>query len=204
MRMMRYSARIALMIATGLTTPQYVISQEIAQVKGTKPPYVVILKDGRRIPSRMKPVNAFGKIRYQDSNGASKLISISKVDLANTREANAKVPVKRSGGTLSFGSASGDFNLPEKEKKEEDKKARSIKVYSATWCPHCTSLKRFLAQKGLSASVTEVDRLPDGQRQQAQAEMKRLTGRVAYPTVVIGNQARAGFSPQWILKAIEQ
>jgi len=47
-----------------------------------------------------------------------------------------------------------------------------------------------------------VDRLPKAEQQRAQAEMQRLTGKVSFPTVVIGDRAVAGFSPQWILKSL--
>jgi len=49
-----------------------------------------------------------------------------------------------------------------------------------------------------------VDRLPKAEQSRAEAEMKRLTGKVSFPTVVIGDQAVAGFSPQWILKSLER
>jgi len=53
-------------------------------------------------------------------------------------------------------------------------------------------------------SITEVDKLPKADQERAEAEMRRLTGKVSFPTVVIGNSAVAGFSPQWILKSLER
>ena len=47
-----------------------------------------------------------------------------------------------------------------------------------------------------------VDQMPETEQQRLHAEMKRLTGRIAFPTVVIGGKARAGFSPQWILDSL--
>jgi hypothetical protein len=35
-------------------------------------------------------------------------------------------------------------------------------------------------------------------------EMRRLTGKVSYLTVVIGGRAVAGYSPSWILKSLEE
>ena len=60
---------------------------------------------------------------------------------------------------------------------------------SATWCGYCKDLKRYLAAKKIPATIIEVDRLPQGEQGAARATMQRLTGRVAFPTVIIGGEA---------------
>jgi glutaredoxin len=176
--------------------------------KTSEPPYVVVLKNGQRVPARTKPVNAFGKLRYMEPGGTNRVLPISEVDVDKTREANAQTSTKRQGGTLSTGSdlvgakpsKAGEVDRDTGE--VETTRNRTVKVYSATWCPYCNQLKKFLAENGISASITEVDRLPKAEQERAQAEMQRLTGKVSFPTVVIGDRAVAGFSPQWILKSL--
>ncbi len=201
---------LVLLIITIATLVQDAHSQEGAsEERASKPSYVVVLKNGQRIPARTKPVSAFGKLRYMEPGGTNRVLPISDVDIDKTREANAQASAPSRGGTLSYGGelagsppvkTDGASQATGAAKKTKN---ISVKVYSATWCPYCTKLKRFLAEKGIPASITEVDKLPKAEQRRVEAEMKRLTGKVSFPTVVIGGQALAGFSPQWILKSLE-
>ncbi len=176
--------------------------------KEPKPTYVVVLKNGQRIPARTKPVSAFGKLRYMEPGGTNRVLATSAVDLEKTRAANAQAPTAKAAGTLSVGSGlaktkpkeSGGTDAETAEVKKN--RNQNVMVFSATWCTYCKQLKKFLAENGISASITEVDRLPQAEQDRAEAEMRRLTGKVAYPTVVIGDSAIAGYSPQRILKAL--
>jgi glutaredoxin-like protein NrdH len=170
----------------------------------TSPGYVVVLTDGSVVPAKSKPVSAFGSLRYVDTTGRTRVLGVSKVDLDATRKINAQVPDDPSAGTFSVLSGAG-FSQPEPvitgdDDKGEDKPAppRSITVYSATWCPYCKPLKRYLTDNGIPATIIEVDTLPESQQAQHRAAMKRFTGRVAFPTVVIDGEAKTGFSPSWI------
>ena len=201
----------ALLIITISTLVPVAHTQEGANdEKTSEPSYVVVLKNGHRIPARTKPVNAFGKLRYMEPGGTNRVLPISEVDIDKTREANAQAPAHTRGGTLSIGgelagsnpSQPGDANRETGDIKKT--RNQTVKVYSATWCPYCNKLKKFLAENGISASITEVDKLPKPDQERAEAEMRRLTGKVSFPTVVIGNNAVAGFSPQWILKSLER
>jgi len=201
---------LALLILAISTLVPVAHSQEHANdEKTSEPSYVVVLKSGQRIPARTKPVSAFGKVRYMEPGGTNRVLPFSEVDIEKTREANAQASTKKQGGTLSTGgelagsnpSTPGDAS--QKTGNAKKTQNRSVKVYSATWCPYCSKLKKFLAENGISASITEVDKLPKAEQERAEAEMKRLTGKVSFPTVVIGGRAMAGFSPQWILKTLE-
>jgi glutaredoxin len=210
MRDIRGPTLLALLIIAVSTLVPFAHTQERTNdEKTSEPSYVVVLKNGQRIPARTKPVNAFGKLRYMEPGGTNRVLPISEVDVDKTREANARAPSHNRGGTLSTG---GDLagampSKPGDASREtggiEKTRDRTVKVYSATWCPYCTKLKKFLAENGISASITEVDKLPKAEQERAHAEMRRLTGKVSYPTVVIGDRAVAGFSPQWILKSLE-
>jgi len=211
MRDMRGLILLALLIIAISTLVPVAYSQELANdEKTSEASYFVVLKNGQRIPARTKPVNAFGKLRYMEPGGTNRVLPISEVDVDKTREANAQAPTKKGGGTLSVGGelAGSQPSKPGDASREsggvEKTRNRTVKVYSATWCPYCNQLKQFLAKNGISASITEVDRLPKAEQSRAEAEMKRLTGKVSFPTVVIGDQAVAGFSPQWILKSLER
>ncbi len=211
MRDMKGLILLALLVISVSTLVPVAHTQERANdEKTSEPSYVVVLKNGQRIPARNKPINAFGKLRYMEPGGTNRVLPISEVDIDKTREANAQAPTPKEGGTLTIGGelAGSNPSKPGDASQEtgdvEKTRDRSVKVYSATWCPYCKQLKKFLAENGISASITEVDLLPKAEQQRAEAEMKRLTGKISFPTVVIGNRAVAGFSPQWILKSLER
>jgi glutaredoxin 3 len=211
MRNVRGPILLTLLIIAVSTLVPVAHSQERANDEKTfEPSYVVVLKNGRQIPARTKPISAFGKLRYMEPGGTNRVLPISEVDIEKTRAANSQAATQKRGGTLSVGGelAGSDPSNPGDASRKtgtvEKTRDRTVKVYSATWCPYCNKLKKFLAENGISASITEVDKLPNAERERAQAEMRRLTGRVSYPTVVIGDSAVAGFSPQWILKSLER
>jgi len=171
----------------------------------TRPAYVVVLKDASTIPAKAKPLSAFGSFRFVDATGHTVVLPVSEVDLEATRAANADVPDDPSRGTLSVASPSvnqAPVLADEEDAKEEPPAAASITVYSATWCGYCNQLKKYLSARKIPATIIEVDRLPQDRQGAAQATMRQLTGRVAFPTVVINGEAIAGFSQSWIEKRV--
>jgi mycoredoxin len=182
------------------------LSEEPA-AQPTRPAYVVVLKDASTIPAKAKPLSAFGTFRFVDTTGHTVVLPVSEVDLDATRAANADVPDDPTRGTLSV--ATGAVNPPPVlanggEDADEPAAPASITVYSATWCGYCTQLKRYLETRKIPATIIEVDRLPRDRQGTVQATMRQLTGRVAYPTVVIDGEAIAGFSQGWIESRIER
>lgn len=198
------AAAVAAVGAIALSLP---LLADESEAQTARPAYAVILVDGSTIPAKSKPLSAFGSFRFVDATGRTRVMPVAKVDLEATRAANAEVPDDPSKGTLSIASSVMVEPLPIIENEEEEEEAKppskSITVYSATWCGYCKDLKRYLAARKIPATVIEVDRLPQGEQAAAKAAMQRLTGRVAFPTVVIGGEAQAGFSRSWIESKIK-
>lgn len=210
MNKVNHSRIYGVLFVTGALIAALMVSPVWAESDGkSKPAYVVVLQDGTNIPAKGKPISAFGTFRYMDQDGRMRMLPVSTVDLDGTREANAGVVPQGRAGTLSI---SGSISDPPQGKKEAvgegevpvRKRSPQVKVYSATWCGYCKSLKKFLAAEGIAASVIDVDRLPEAEQKRMETEMKRLTGRVSFPTVVIGDEVIAGFSPSRIRKALER
>lgn len=193
----------ALVLATAMPVSVASAAERTGEKETPDVPHVVVLKDGERVPARTKPINAFGKVRFMDASGTNRVLPVSAIDVDTTRMANAQKAGPDRGGTLSVGGGMADFQ-PSKPGEAAKTRSKSVTVYSATWCPYCRQLKQFLAEKGIPASITEVDKLPQAEQERAMAEMRRLTGKVSYPTVVIGGRAVAGYSPSWILKSLEE
>jgi len=67
------------------------------------------------------------------------------------------------------------------------------KLYSLSTCSHCKSCKRFLGECGVEYEFTDVDLLPEQERHEVIEEIKRLTARCAFPTIIIGDKVIVGF-----------
>ncbi|HMK36794.1 MAG TPA: glutaredoxin family protein [Desulfomonilaceae bacterium] len=67
------------------------------------------------------------------------------------------------------------------------------KLYTLSTCSHCKSCKRFLGDCGIEFEFTDVDLLPEPDKQEALEEIKRLTSRCAFPTIIIGEKVIVGF-----------
>jgi len=193
---------VGLLLSFVVTAEEPGRQPESARADAAGPGYVVVLTDGAVIPSKSRPLSAFGSFRFVDTTGRTQVLPVSNVDLDATRAANTDVPNDPTRGTLSVaGGAANELPPLPVEGEEtaiEEPKPSSITVYSATWCGYCKDLKNYLAARKIPATIIEVDRLPVGEQGTAEANMKRMTGRVSYPTVVINGEAKAGFSPSWI------
>jgi glutaredoxin-like protein NrdH len=76
------------------------------------------------------------------------------------------------------------------------------KLYTLSTCSHCKSCKRFLGECGIEYEFTDVDLLPDEERSEIIGEIKRLTHRCAFPTIIIGQQVIVGFREKEIREAL--
>lgn len=76
------------------------------------------------------------------------------------------------------------------------------KLYSLSTCSHCKSCKRFLGECGIEYEFTDVDLLPEADKQEVVEEIKRLTARCAFPTIIIGEKVIVGFKENEIKAAL--
>jgi len=153
--------------------------------------HVVVLDDGTVVPSQTRPVIAFGKVQFRDASGRLQVLPVSQVDAAATRAHPAN---ERDGSRHGSVSVAGTGNVPA-SMPVFGPAAPSVTVYSATWCGWCKKTKEWLDERRVSYRTIEVDTLPPEQARTAQEEMKKLVGAVAFPVVVIGQQAIRGYSP---------
>jgi len=76
------------------------------------------------------------------------------------------------------------------------------KLYSLSTCSHCKACKRFLGDCGVEYEFTDVDLLPADDRAEVVEEIKRLTSRCAFPTIIIGETVIVGFREEEIREAL--
>ncbi len=76
------------------------------------------------------------------------------------------------------------------------------KLYSLSTCSHCKSCKRLLGECGIEYEFTDVDLLPETERNEVLDEIKRLTNRCAFPTLIIGDKVIVGYREDEIREAV--
>lgn len=70
----------------------------------------------------------------------------------------------------------------------------TIKVYALSTCPYCRMTRRYLDDNGVAYDVTEVDLLQGEEKEEAVAEVKRISGGASFPVVVIDDNVIVGFN----------
>jgi len=78
----------------------------------------------------------------------------------------------------------------------------ACKLYTLSTCSHCKSCKRLLGDCGIEYEFTDVDLLPEADKTEVLDEIKRLTSRCAFPTIIIGEKVIVGFREQEIRQAL--
>lgn len=76
------------------------------------------------------------------------------------------------------------------------------KLYALSTCTHCKSCKKLLEECGVEYQSTDVDLLDGEEREKVIEEIKRISSRCAFPTLVIGNEVIVGFKEGEIRSAL--
>jgi glutaredoxin-like protein NrdH len=76
------------------------------------------------------------------------------------------------------------------------------KLYALSTCNHCKSCKKLLDECGVEYQSTDVDLLDGEEREKVIEEIKRISSRCVFPTLVIGNEVIVGFKEGEIRSAL--
>lgn len=76
------------------------------------------------------------------------------------------------------------------------------KVYALSTCPYCKRTKRFLDEHKIAYDCTDVDLLDDAKQDEVMEELEKLTGKRAFPVIVIGKEIIVGHDEQKLKKAL--
>ena len=80
---------------------------------------------------------------------------------------------------------------------------KTCKLYSLSTCSHCKACKSLLNECGVDCEFTDVDLLPEEEKNQVVEEIKEISSRCAFPTIVIGDTVIVGFKQDEIRSALE-
>jgi glutaredoxin len=70
--------------------------------------------------------------------------------------------------------------------------AEKPKVYALSTCPYCKRTRRFLDNHKIAYDCIEVDLLDDDKQDKVMDEIEKLTGKRAFPVVVVGKEIIVG------------
>ncbi|MDO8986754.1 MAG: glutaredoxin family protein [Coriobacteriia bacterium] len=73
-----------------------------------------------------------------------------------------------------------------------------IKLYALSTCPYCRMTKKFLDEAAVDYEMVEVDLLEGTEREDAVAEVRRISGGASFPVAVIGEEVIVGFNKKRI------
>ena len=69
-----------------------------------------------------------------------------------------------------------------------------VKLYALSTCPYCRMTRRYLDENDVDYDLTEVDLLEGQEKDDAVAEVRRISGGASFPVVVIGDEVIVGFN----------
>ena len=77
-----------------------------------------------------------------------------------------------------------------------------IKLLTLSTCFFCSTLKRKLKEAGYQYSYTDLDLLPEPDRDQQMDEIRRFNPEESFPIVIIDNVAIVGYQEERIKKEL--
>ena len=80
--------------------------------------------------------------------------------------------------------------------------ANKPKVYALSTCPYCKRTKRFLDQHKIEYDHVDVDLLDDAKQDKVLDEIEKMTGKRAFPVVIIGAEIIVGHDEDKLKKAL--
>ena len=70
----------------------------------------------------------------------------------------------------------------------------STKIFALSTCPYCKMARKYLEENDVSFDVVEVDQLTGSPREEAIAEVKRLSGGTSFPVIDVDGEVIVGFN----------
>lgn len=73
-----------------------------------------------------------------------------------------------------------------------------VTLYALSTCPYCKMAKRFLDGASVEYGLVEVDQLEGEEKEDAIAEVRRISGGASFPVIVVGDEVIVGFNKKRI------
>lgn len=70
----------------------------------------------------------------------------------------------------------------------------NVHLYALSTCPYCRMTRKYLDEHEVQYELTEVDLLEGAEKDEAVAEVKRVSGGTSFPVLVAGDEVVVGFN----------
>ncbi|MGQ9623085.1 MAG: glutaredoxin family protein [Candidatus Caldatribacteriaceae bacterium] len=79
---------------------------------------------------------------------------------------------------------------------------KSVMLYALITCPFCKMAKKFFESRNIPYNFVDVDLLPEEEKERTVAKVQEISGRKAFPVIVIGNEVIVGYDELQIKEAL--
>lgn len=79
---------------------------------------------------------------------------------------------------------------------------KEIRLITLSTCFFCNSLKRQLKEAGFHYTFTDLDLLPEEEREEQMGEIRKFNPEESFPIVIIGDVAIVGYQEERIKKEL--
>lgn len=79
----------------------------------------------------------------------------------------------------------------------------TVKVFALSTCPYCRMTRAYLDENDVEYDVVEVDLLTGGERDEAVAEVKAISGGTSFPVILVDEEIIVGFNKKRMKELLE-
>jgi glutaredoxin-like protein NrdH len=86
----------------------------------------------------------------------------------------------------------------------EGKKKGKVMLYALSTCVWCNKTKKYMGELGIDYYFTNVDMLPEKEREEAEKEIMKWNPSCSFPTIVFNDSnCVVGYNPEEITKNLK-
>ena len=81
---------------------------------------------------------------------------------------------------------------------------KKIMLYALSTCPFCSMAKKYFTNQQITFDSVDVDLLNEEDKERTISEVQRISGRRAFPVIVIDDEVIVGYDELRIKEALEK
>jgi len=81
---------------------------------------------------------------------------------------------------------------------------KKIMIYALSTCPFCSMAKKYFTKNQITFNSVDVDLLKEEDKEKTISEVQKISGRRAFPVIVIDNVVIVGYDELQIKEALEK
>ncbi len=91
-----------------------------------------------------------------------------------------------------------------KHEEEVLKEMKKVMLYALSTCPFCTMAKKYFTNHQIPYESVDVDLLREEEKEKTIDEVQKISGRRAFPVIVIDDEVIVGYDELRIKEALEK